>query len=88
MTWDNSVVVACEGAFALLEHEGCLNLEKLAAPDYQLPGQSRLEASMVKAQSVKIAYLRRFWESVGRRVVRDATQKRLEEVVSFHLVFS
>jgi len=31
---DNLAVISCENAFALLEHEGCQDLSKIAAPGY------------------------------------------------------
>ena len=34
---DNSAVISCENAFVLLKHEGCQDLEKIAAPGYQFP---------------------------------------------------
>ena len=34
---DNSAVISCENAFVLLKHEGCQDLDKIAAPGYQFP---------------------------------------------------
>jgi len=47
---DNSAVISCENAFALLEHEGCRELSKIAAPGYQLPESSVLEACLGRIQ--------------------------------------
>ncbi|KAG2604242.1 hypothetical protein PVAP13_4NG055908 [Panicum virgatum] len=41
---DNSAVISCENAFTLLDHEGCQELSKIAAPRYQLPESLELEA--------------------------------------------
>jgi len=54
---DNSAVISCENAFALLEHEGCPDLSKIAAPGYQLPGSSELGACSSRVQSVKKSFL-------------------------------
>ena len=42
---DNSAVVSCENAFALLEHEGCQEMGKIADLGHQRPDPSDLEAS-------------------------------------------
>ena len=34
---DNSAVISCENAFVLLKHEGCQDLDKIAALGYQFP---------------------------------------------------
>ena len=60
LTSDNSAVVACKNAFALLEHEGCQDLQKLTAHEYRLPEPSEMEASIANVQTVKRAFLRRF----------------------------
>ena len=77
---DNSAIVSCENAFALLEHEGCQDLVKISAPGYQFPESSELEACHSKVQSVKKTILRRFWLSAGRQALRDIARQRLEEV--------
>ena len=41
---DNSAIVSCENAFALLEHEGCQDMGKIVDPGYQLSDHSELEA--------------------------------------------
>ena len=86
---DNSAVISCENAFALLEHEGCQDLSKIAAPGYELPESSELEACSSWIQPVKKAFLRRLWLTVGRQALRDIARQRLEEVgaLSFGLVF-
>ena len=77
---DNSAVISCENAFALLEHEGCQVLSKLAASGYQLSESSELEACSSRIQAVKKSFLRRFWLSAGRQTLRDIARQRLEEV--------
>ena len=57
---ENSAVISCENAFALLEHEGCQDWVKISAPRYQFPESSELEAYSSRIQSVKKAFLRRF----------------------------
>jgi len=86
---NNSAVISCENAFALLEHEGCQVLSKLAAPGYQLPESSELEACASRIQAVKKSFLRRFWLSAGRQTLRDIARQRLEEVktLSFRFTF-
>ena len=54
---DNSAVISCENTFALLEHEGCRDLIKIAAPRYQLPESSELEACSSRIQTVKKTFL-------------------------------
>ena len=54
---DNSAVISCENAFALLEHEGCQDLGKIATPGYQFPESSELEACSSSIQSVKKTFL-------------------------------
>jgi hypothetical protein len=34
---DNSAVISCDNAFVLLKHEGCQDLDKIAALGYQFP---------------------------------------------------
>ena len=41
---DNFIVVSCENAFALLEHEGCQDMSKVANAGYQFPDPSELQA--------------------------------------------
>ena len=53
---------------------------KIVDPGYQLSNPSELEACAAKVQSVKKSFLRRFWLSAGRQVVRDTARQRLEEV--------
>ena len=77
---DNSAVVSCENAFALLEHEGCQDMSKIADAGYQFPEPSELQACSSRIQTVKKAFLRRFWLSVGRQVLRDIARQCLEEV--------
>ena len=86
---DNSAVISCENAFALLEHESCQDLSKIAAPGYQFPESSELEACSSWIQTVKKAFLRGFWLSTGRQALRDIARQRLEEVgaLSFGFVF-
>ncbi|XP_039805127.1 uncharacterized protein LOC120669437 [Panicum virgatum] len=76
---DNSAVISCENAFALLEHEGCQDLSKIAAPGYQLPKSSELETCSSRIQAVKKSFLRKFCLSVGRQALRDIACQRLEE---------
>ena len=80
LTSNNSAVVTCKNAFALLEHEGCQDLQKLTAHEYRLPEPSEMEASIANVQTVKRAFLRRFWLTFGWQTIRDAAQARLEEV--------
>ena len=54
---DNSSVVSCENAFALLEHEGCQDMGKIVDPGYQLSDPSELEACAARVQSVKKSFL-------------------------------
>ena len=77
---DNSAVVSCGSAFALLEHEGCQDMSKIADTGYQIPEPSELQACSSRIQAVKKAFLRRFWLSAGRQVLRDIARQRLEEV--------
>ena len=77
---DNSAVVSCENAFALLEHEGCQDMSKIVDAGYQFPESSELQACSSRIQAVKKAFLRRFWLSAGRQVLRDTACQRLEEV--------
>ena len=57
---DNSVVVSCEDAFALLEHEGCQNMVKIADAGYQFLEPSNLEACTGRIQAMRKAFLRKF----------------------------
>ena len=77
---NNSVVVSCEDTFALLEHEGCQNMVKIADAGYQFLEPSKLEACTGRIQAVKKAFLRKFWLSAGRQVLRDTARQRLEEI--------
>ena len=54
---DNSAVVSCENAFALLEHEGCQDMSKIADTGYQFPEPSELKACSSRIQAVKKAFL-------------------------------
>ena len=86
---DNSAVISCENALALLKHEGCQDLGKITAPGYPFPESSELETCCGRIQTVKKAFLRRFWLSAGRQTLRDIARQRLEEVraLSFGFVF-
>ena len=77
---DNSAIVSCENAFALLKHEGCQDMGKLIDPRYELPDSAEIAACAARIQFVKRAFLRRFWMSAGRQVVHDTARSRLEEV--------
>ena len=77
---DNSAVVSCENAFALLEHEGCQDMSKIVDAGYQFPESSELQACSSRIQAVKKAFFRRFWLSDGRQVLRDTARQRPEEV--------
>ena len=54
---DNSAIVSCENAFALLEHEGCQDMGKIVDPGYKLADPSELEACATRVQSVKKSFL-------------------------------
>ena len=54
---DNSVVVSCENAFALLDHEGCQDMGKVTDAGYQFPEPSELKACSSRIQAVKKAFL-------------------------------
>ena len=86
---DNSTVISCENAFALLEHEGCPDLSMIATPGYQLPGSSELGACSSRVQSVKKSFLRKFWLTSGRQALRDIAHQHFEEVksLSFGFIF-
>ena len=77
---DNSAIVSCENAFAFLEHEGCQDMSKIADAGYQFPEPSELQACSSRIQTVKKAFLRRFWLSARRQVLRDIARQCLEEV--------
>ena len=77
---DNTAVMACESVMAILAHEGCPELEKIAAQDYVFPGPSELEEDIAKIQAMKKSFLRKFWKVTSRKIVREATQRRLETV--------
>ena len=53
------------------------------------PELLELEACSNRIQTVKKAFLRRFWLSAGRQALRDVARQRLEEVwaLSFGYVF-
>ena len=61
--------MVCESVMAILAHEGCPELEKIAARDYVFPGHSELEEDVAKVQAVKKSFLRRFWKVFGRDAV-------------------
>ena len=85
---DNTAVVACESVMAILAREGCPELEKIVSRDYAFPEYSDLEHDIAKVQTVKRSFLRKFWKVSGREIVREAAQRRLEEVCfSFLLSF-
>ena len=84
---DNTAVMASESVMAILAHEGCMELERIATRDYAFPGHSELEDEIAKVQAVKKSFLRRFWKLSGRQVVQEAARRRLEEVC-FFLFFS
>jgi len=77
---DNSIVASCENAFALLEHEGCQDMVKVVDSGYQFPEASELKNCSSRIQAVKRAFLRRFWMTAGRQVLRDTARQHLEEV--------
>ena len=53
---DNSAIVSCENAFALLEHEGCQDMSKIVDAGYQFPESSELHACSGRIQAVKKAF--------------------------------
>ena len=74
--------MACESVMAILAREGCPELERIAARDYVFPGHS----DIAKVQAMKKSFLHKFWKVSGREVVREAAQRRLEDVsTSFFL---
>ena len=67
---------------AILAREGCPELERIAARDYVFLGHS----DIAKVQAMKKSFLHKFWKVSGREVVREAAQRRLEDVsTSFFL---
>ena len=54
---ENSAVISCENAFALLEHEGCQDMGKVTDAGYQFPEPSELKACSSSIQAVKKAFL-------------------------------
>jgi len=83
---DNTAVMACESVMATLAHEGCSKLDMIAARDYVFPGHSELEEDIAKVQAVKKSFLRKFWKVYGCEAVREAVQRRLEDVSSSFLL--
>ena len=79
---DSTAVRTCESVLAILAHEGCPELEKIASRDYVFPEHSELEENIAKVQAVKKSFLRKFWKVSGREVVREIAQRRMEEVNS------
>ena len=53
---DNSAIVSCENAFALLKHEGCQDMGKLIDPRYELPDSAEIAACAARIQFVKRAF--------------------------------
>ena len=53
---DNTAVIASESVMAILAHEGCLELERIAVRDYAFPDHSELEDEIAKVQAVKKSF--------------------------------
>jgi len=84
---DNTAVMTCESVMAVLAREGCRELETISARDYAFPDYAELEEEIAKVQTIKRAFLRKFWKLSGRQVVQEAARWRLEEVCfSFSLL--
>ena len=55
--------------------------------DYAFPDYAELEDVIAKVQTVKKAFLHKFWKLSGRQVVQEAARWRLEEVCfSFYIL--
>ena len=55
--YDNSAVVSCENAFALLDHKGCQDMGKVTDAGYQFTEPSELKACSSRIQAVKEAFM-------------------------------
>ena len=67
---DNTAVMTCESVMAVLAREGCRELETIGARYYAFPDYAELEDEIAKVQTVKKAFLRKFWKLSGRQVVQ------------------
>ena len=84
---DNTAVMTCESVMAVLAREGCRELETIGARDYAFPDYAELEDEIAKVQTVKKAFLRKFWKLSGWQVVQEAARRRQEDVCfSFSLL--
>ena len=82
---DNTVIMTCESVLAILAREGCQDFEKIAARDFVFPEHSELGGDIMKIQTVKKSFLRKFCKVSGQEVIREAAQRRLENLSSLCL---
>jgi hypothetical protein len=57
MTLDNSAVILSESVPAILDLEGCQDLQKMSAGDYAFPSHSDLGVNISNIQAVKKSYV-------------------------------
>jgi hypothetical protein len=62
MASDNSAVISWENILTIFDHEGCEHLSLLSSSDYVFPAYSDLDQNISSIQSVKKAFVWRFWK--------------------------
>jgi len=80
---DNAAMVASEGLLAILKCAGCSDLDRLADRGFDFASHEELASKMESIQSVKKAFLRRFWLVSGREIIRAIAAVQLEAVSVF-----
>ena len=62
---DNTAVMTCESIMAVLSHEGCPELERIASQDFIFLEYFELDDEIAKIQAMNKSFLQRFWEVSG-----------------------
>lgn len=54
---DNSAVITCTSVLAILDREGCRDIEKLCSKDYAYPTYNELGSNIANVQAAKKMFL-------------------------------
>ena len=80
---DNAATVASEGLLAILRRAGSADIDRLADRGFEFRLHKELASELESIQSLKKAFLRRFWLVSGRETMRAIATAQLEAVSVF-----
>ena len=80
---DNAATVASEGLLAILRRAGSADIDRLTDRGFEFPSHKELASELESVQSLKKAFLRRFWLVSGWETMRAIATAQLEAVSVF-----